>query len=95
MQDEIVALQLQVAILQAHLSDATGYIAVAAHPQLNAAPEHLQCAGQEHHSEQPRRIANDIRAAQQAAIVRSWSNSEASHASENIKVRYMLLHKAL
>ena len=43
MRDEIVELQLQVAILQAHLADATGYMAVATHPQLNTCPEHLQC----------------------------------------------------
>ena len=60
MHDEIVALQRQVAILQAHLSDATGYIAVAVHPQLDASPAHSQCAWQGHPSETPRCIAKVI-----------------------------------
>ena len=85
MQDEIVALQRQVAILQAHLSDATGYIAVAVHPQLDASPAHSQCAWQGHPSETPRCIAKVIRDAQHAAVVRSRSNSVASHASDNIE----------
>ena len=60
MQDEIVALQRQVAILQAHLSDATGCIAVAVHPQLDVSPAHSQCAWQGHPSETPRCIAKVI-----------------------------------
>ena len=84
MQDEIIALKCQVELLQAHLRDATGCVAVPVHPQLEASPKHFQRAGHEHTSEAPRCIAQVIRDAQRAAVVRSRSNSVASHASDNI-----------
>ena len=82
--NEIVALRQQVIILQAHLTDFTGYVAVAVNPQLDTSLEHPPGAWHEHPSGPCRSIAQDIRAAQHAAVVRSRSNSVGSTVEEDI-----------